>query len=256
MSAPRALQRLDPELDQVLLSDGPTSLITTDRTLRYKVSSHLWGDTSFSDVDEYSTYIQYFITECEAWRLGGNPVAIQTYRDFLDLVQHLKIHQNDARGSPRIRSFFPPSPPLGEQASSTYGSLTPHRLAVPLAARQIYCSDDSVINALDLSVSLWLMLNTGYRGTTNFPGRSSLVWHEAQSLHDLIETSFTKTTGIGPSNWPQTLNLYNLDRIGGFNIVWTDHFADHLRFDDDLETVSIFHHASVLQAQSAFISNQ
>ena len=53
------------------------------------------------------------------------------------------------------------------------------------------------------------------------------------------------------SRWPQSLTLYNLERIGGFEIVWTDHLADHLFLDEDLGTIKVYHHAYVLQCHQS-----
>lgn len=106
----------------------------------------------------------------------------------------------------------------------------------PLSTRFSECERDKIKNAIDLAVCLWLMLNIATPGLRNFPGRSDLVWGENESLNDFIERSFPMTPPTSVSSrWPQSLNLYNLERIGGFEIVWTDHLADHLFLDEDLE---------------------
>ena len=121
-------------------------------------------------------------------------------------------------------------------------------MLLPLSARFSECERDSVKNAIDLAICLWLMLNTTTPGLRNFPGRSYLVWQETESLDDFIERSLPGTQPISVSSrWPQSLTLFNLERIGGFEIVWTDHLADHLFLDEDLGTIKVYHHAYVLQ---------
>ncbi|KAF2138936.1 uncharacterized protein K452DRAFT_337750 [Aplosporella prunicola CBS 121167] len=44
--------------------------------------------------------------------------------------------------------------------------------------------------------------------------------------------------------WPKHVDAHALERIGGFDIIWTDDLAEHLAFDDDLLTVSLYHHVA------------
>lgn len=246
MSAPRLL---DSDIDQLLLSKRRISLGSINAHLRSKLISGIWGQRVKVEQQASNAYFQYFTKECEAWRLSGSPVAIQTYRDLLDLVEHLKHHRQNERASPSIRNFFPPSPPPGRQVQLPSLPLSPNQMLLPLSTRFSECETDGVKNAIDLAISLWLMLNTASLGLRNFPGRSYLVWRETESLSDFIERSLpmTQPTTVS-SRWPQSLNLYNLERIGGFEIVWTDHLADHLFFDEDLATIKMYHHAYVLQS--------
>lgn len=179
--------------------------------------------------------------------MSGCPVAIQTYRDLLELVEHLKTHRRDQRAS--IYDFFPPSPPPDRQVQLRSLPSSPNQMLPPLFTRFSKCERDKIKNTIDLAVCLWLMLNIATPGLRNFPGRSDLVWRENESLNDFIERSLPMTPPTSVSSrWPQSLNLYNLERIGGFEIVWTDHLADHLFLDEDLGTIKIYHHAYVLQS--------
>ena len=184
--------------------------------------------------------------------MSGCQVAIQTYRDLLDLVEHLKTHRQDKRASSPLYDFFPPSPPSGRQLQARSLPPSPNQMLLPLSTRFSECERDSVKNAIDLAICLWLMLNTATPGLRNFPGRSYLVWEENESLDDLVKRSLPVTQPISiSSRWPQSLTLYNLERIGGFEIVWTDHLADHLFLDEDLGTIKVYHHAYVLQCHQS-----
>ena len=246
MSAPRLF---DKDVDQLLLSKRTISLGSVDAHLRSKILLGFWGQRTKVGQEACNAYFHYFTRECEAWRLSGCPVAIQTYRDLLELVEHLRNHRRDERASPSISSFFPPSPPPHRQAQLVSRPLSSDQMLSPLSTRFSECERDSIKNAIDLAVCLWLMLNIATPGLRNFPGRSYMVWRENESLNDFIERSIPKTQSISvASRWPQPLNLYNLERIGGFEIVWTDHLADHLFLDEDLGTIKIYHHAYVLQS--------
>ena len=243
MSAPRLF---DKDLDQLLFSKS-----TIDADLRSKIVLGIWGQRVKKEQDAFNAYFQYFTRELEAWRLSGCPVAIQTYRDLLELVEHLKVHRLARRDSTSIDNFFPPSSPRGSHVEVRSLPLSPDRMLSPLRIRISVCERDGIKNAIDMAVCLCLMLNIATPGHMFFPGRSYLVWRGDESLIEFIKRSFLdpQQTSVS-SRWPQSLGLHNLERIGGFEIVWTDHLADHLFLDEDLGTIKVYHHACVLQSHS------
>lgn len=248
MSAPRAAAN---ELDRILLPKDFISSESMTKELRSEILARLWRQSSSQQIDGFSAYFRHFAAECEAWRLSGCAVAIQTYRDFLELVQHLKTYRHEARASPIMLDFFPPAPPAGVQAADLGLPLSSDQILLPLKRRHAHCDQDSVKKSIDLAICLWLMLSTCSPGTISFPGRCTLVWKDTESLNDFLNKTFPKTTFKTPSQWPQSLNLYNLDRSGYFQIIWTNHLADHLYLNEDLRTISVYHHASILHNQIA-----
>ena len=199
---------------------------TVPRGVRRKIAHELWDYDEYQSIEEHSVYFQNFATECEAWKLSGSLVAIQTYRDFLNLVQHLKAHQTTARNSLQVLSFF--SPNNGQSSSQEIGR-------------------ESNRNAIDLAVSLWLMVSTASPEVVNFPGRSTPTWDENDSLDRFISKTFSRRLRGSSLQWSHSFNLQNLDRIGGFDIIWTNHLPDHLYLNDDMRTISVFHDVSILQ---------
>ena len=210
----------DPDVDQILLPDKPISSL--DKTLQIKITSCFWGQRpSNHENRQFSPYFRYFTSECEAWRLSGNSVALHNYRDLLGLVEYLKHNSTEPRTTLQMQM---------------------------LASRSSDTAPESVRNALYLAVRLWLMLNVGPRDLTLFHCRSTLEWTEDQSLQTLIATTFPQTQMMPTApRWQRSLNAYNLTRIGGFEIVWTDHLPDHLYLNEDLGSVSLYHHAFILQ---------
>ena len=234
---PPGIMLLTSELNQILLPHDeipqPSKQLQTEISHTFWPSTH--GGTSQPDEISQPAYFQYFRSELEAWRLSGSPVALETYRDLLELVKLLRVNRHERRDSPSILGFF-------QQSSSN--ALTAH------AANTHPTQHESVSmrNAIDLAIRLWLMLNVVSEKTALFPARSSLVWTDAQSLNMFIEKYFTSGNAtIGrTSDLAISFNAHDLKYIGGFDIVWTDHLADHLYLNEDLGTVSLFHHASVL----------
>ena len=237
----------ESDLHKLLLSEDPDDAL--DKTLQDHITASLWSNQQHHNP---AVYFRYFKEECEAWRLSDSPVVIQTYQDFLDLVQHLKRTRREKRSDPAVLEFFPPLQKVDDEKPQTI-SLTdqtsPEQLQLPLRLRFPHCDLLSATNSIFLAVRLWLMLNVGSSAIlTLFPGRSSPEWTDDQSLDNFIDSCFP-ASDWGPrlSQWPFSLNIYNLERVGGFEIVWTDHLADHLYLNEDLGTISIYHHVQVLR---------
>ncbi|CAF9943768.1 MAG: hypothetical protein ALECFALPRED_001220 [Alectoria fallacina] len=237
----------EPGLHKLLLSEDSDDAL--DKRLQDHITASLW---STQQHHKSTTYFQYFKEECEVWRLSDSPVTIQTYQDFLDLVQHLKRTRNEKRSAPAVLDFFPPLQADDDEKTSTPSlstESTPNQLPLLLKHRFPHCDLVSATNSIFLTVRLWLMLNVGSSALlTIFPGRSSPEWTEDQSLDDFIDSCFPASEwGPRLSQWPFSLNASNLERVGGFELVWTDHLADHLYLNEDLGTITIYHHVQVLR---------
>jgi len=180
---------------------------------------------------------------------GGAAVAIETYKDFVDLIDHRKCHRDMARNSSTLLEFFAPILGVEERLPSSPQQVTRKHLHLPLRDRYPFCDPASARDSIFLAVRLWLMPNVGSLSTDTFiPGRTSLEWLEHQSLDQFINSNFPLLElGSKLSQWPSSLNAYNLERIGGFKIFWTDHIADHLYLNEDMDTISVYHHVQVLR---------
>ena len=196
---------------------------------------------------EPEVYRKYFRQECDIWRRSDTAVAIETYKDLLDLLDHLKSNRYAPRSSSAILDFFPPLSMTKERLPSPIQEAPQQNLHLPLKERRASCEITAAKASIFLAVRLWLMLNveSGFTNTT-VPGES-LEWPEDQSLEDVINRCFPCVDlGFKTSQWPFSLNAFNLERIGGFQIVWTDHLGDHLSLNQDMDTISIYHHVQVL----------
>lgn len=235
-----------PNIHKLLLSEDPDDAL--DGNLQDHVIKSLW---SSSGPHDSSIYFDYFEEECKAWRFSDSTVAIQTYQDFLDLVAHLKSCHHEPISSSAVLDFFPPFQATHERGSlPSPAEYTSQSLQIPLRERLPAVDPVAAKNSIFLAVRLWLMLNVNSSDIHALtPGRSSLEWTEDQSLDDFIEACFpaSEYTPARLSQWPYSLNAYNLQRVGGFIIVWTDHLADHLYLNEDLGYIHIYHHVQVLR---------
>jgi hypothetical protein len=244
---------LDSDLDQLLFPEGPVTVLPS--SLQIKIIDGFWRarstplQSSALLTVQYSAYFQYFASECRAWKLSGVSIAIQTYRDLLDLVQHLKDNKMEKRASPQILGFFPPVVAQGVTIGYPAQPPTTDEMGLPLATRHTHSDEESIRNSIDFATRLWLMLNVGAPQLTFHPGRSSLLWDDSQILQSFVEATFPpsqpRKDGV---QWMKSMNTANLHQIGGFEIIWTDNLTDHLLLNEDMETITIYHHVSIIQA--------
>ena len=243
-SAKMAVQRAHmSDLDQKLFSQGRTAI--SSKFLQRKIIKTFWPSTA---IDSFikphvpsPTYFEYFQTELEAWRLTGKPVVIQTYRDLCNVVDLLRSNRKMRRDSQEILTFFSSLPAHGVGSDGR-------------AAELVQGTPPSVANAIDLTIRLWLMLNVDCDDSVLSSGKTKLVWRDSESLEEFVQRTFGRTIAQSSpeddrkqSGLLISMNAYKLKSISGFDIVWTDHLADHLLLNDDLGTFSLYHHASVLQ---------
>lgn len=90
----------------------------------------------------------------------------------------------------------------------------------------------SIDNAINFAVRVWLVLNVGAEKVGIYPGKSQVVWLDSESLKELVCRCFPinePDESISDCRIPYYFNAYSLERIGGLEIVWTDHLPDHLR---------------------------
>ena len=231
-------------LHKLLLSDHPDDVL--DRELQDEIISSLWPSQDHGDA---SVYFQHFRLELETWMRSGAAIAIETYHDFLGLTDHLKKNRSEPRNSPAILDFFAPASLVDEKRPQFTQHIDRDRLHLPLRDRYPSCDPFSARDSIFLAVRLWLMLNVGSSATnTLIWGSTTPEWLEHQSLDDIIDSCFPLSDPSPRfSQWPSSLHAYNLERIGGFQIHWTDHLADHLYLNEDMGTISVYHHVQVLR---------
>lgn len=171
--------------------------------------------------------LRNFLLECRSalGLLSSKDFPLSTFTDLLGLVEYMKCHTNK------------PKRELLDYFGNDDG------------AEMKFC-------ALEFAVRLWLMLNIEVSPPMRQPlaviisQRTKVAWSEDQSLAALLASSFplNSPSAIRKLRWPFIFNAHNLDRIGGFRILWTDDLQDHLLLNEDEKSLLIFHHVSVLQA--------
>lgn len=238
----------DQELNQPLLRYAKNGAIK--ESLQNKIACRLW-DSPHGISEKHkaglTTYFAHFQKEINLWSAPKQDIAIDTYNDFLDLVRHLTTHKDKVRGSPEILEFFPEIKTRGLSSSKVSAGDS----SIPLATRYRSTTQEEVDNAIKLTIGLWLMIYLGPSNPHIFLGigRWHIEWPHDMSLKQAIAMNFDKASQpavLKGTQFPKDLNVHNLERIGGFQIMWTSSLKNHLAFNDETMTIVLYHFSSIL----------
>jgi len=239
----------DCDLDSLLFS---TELSDLNHALRLVILKKIGGIEKMAldhKMEDYDGYFKYFSSECQTWSAMANDIALQTYRDLINLMEHLRNNKSQARTSVQILGFFPPEPQAGSISSFT-PIPTEAQKSLPLRNRYVSCDKIQKQNAITMTVKLWLMVNCGPQQPYERAGTSLIHWAENESLSDVVTKGFKTEEPVQPEkSFPKNINSHSLERVAGFRIVWTEHLADHLALNDEVTnpTVKLFRFPSILQ---------
>lgn len=100
--------------------------------------------------------------------------------------------------------------------------------------------------SIELVLRLWLMINIRNRMPTNiYQLQTSLPWQDNSSLSTVLAKHITRRTYDQSAKFSEYLNFYDMNRIGGFRVEWTNNLALHLTMKGSF--VYVFHGVSVLK---------
>ncbi|KAL9582190.1 MAG: hypothetical protein Q9212_003444 [Teloschistes hypoglaucus] len=206
---------------------GPIS----DQT-KAKVVSAFWdlaqGDIENSKVTEsLKPYFEYYLEQANiALHERGRHVSVASHNDIIEIVQALK-------------DDVPIDQIISHLATENNDAGTDH-------------DSESFANAVDLAVRLLTMMEIG-NVPNSYISRRPLEW-KGGSLRTFLYAEFPASVRLIREHvkLERLFQLYNLERIAGIKIRWTNNLADHLRMiGDDDEEVAIFGCASYLNAVRA-----
>lgn len=216
-------------LDSRLSLEGKCQIINT-----------FW-ECNFSAADiteaQISCYFNFYFQQCQhAYALSSDSALLTSHEDIVTTVQHLKRPTLSRETiSQRVKQHF----------SGRLRNMDPHK------------QDQLLLTAIDLCLSLWLMIRIGhFRQQISL--ESTVIWQNRSTMEDFLEEQFPRwRPPSGPQSFfqkPLTLekvfNARNLDRIAGMDIYWTDSLVDHLLLKerkDGNSTLFIFHNVSFLR---------
>jgi hypothetical protein len=107
-------------------------------------------------------------------------------------------------------------------------------------------SASEVSMSIELAIRLWLMLDIRHMMPTHrYQLETSIPWPESQSLVWVLENHLEPSPSTVGPRYSEYLNLYDMDKMGGFKVEWTNNLASHLKIKGSV--IYVFHHVSVLR---------
>lgn len=205
-------------LDVPLFS--PTS--TLSKPVRESIVANIWPSHQIltGSIDDFDAYFQYYNHQCQ----NQNPVdhVAQTQLDIVDIAQHINHNVGSSLGSLRasLHRAYPRFPNHSAKLS----------------------------HSIELTTRLWLTINV----QNTKPGgyhtlRTAWAWPDTSSLVDVVQSLRRRAVpGVGSiQRFPDVLNAFDLGRMGGFRVEWTDNLANHLSLEG--KTIYLYYHVSALK---------
>ena len=106
-----------------------------------------------------------------------------------------------------------------------------------------------LVHSIELVVRLWLLMDIRNRMPSNpYQLQTSIPWHDSSSLSSVLETYITSHQHSWDgviAKFPGYFNLYDMKRIGGIKVEWTNNLTLHLTMKGPV--LYIFHGVSILR---------
>lgn len=168
----------------------------------------LWGSAPTRHPSSLASFLDHYFEECSLMFNADRLSPERTHQEILDLITFVRTRTTISRED-LIRD-------IRENGPTWLRSDT-----------------DCVNDALELGIRLWLLVDTD-------------KWTDRQSLEEFISQS-TRVRNFAAILDP-SFNAYNLERVGGFRIMWTNCLQDHLSLDNTHTALYIFHQIAFLNS--------
>ena len=198
--------------------------------MKCEIINSLWGlsvsplHIASGDVN-YDSYFSYYTEQCDlALYDGERHISVKSHQDIIKIAEQIR-YQVDRKDIMLWLSSRLPLPRLENEEERINGSI-------------------------DLVARLLCMINVGEL-QYGFSGQERLMWSE-NSLEHWIKNYFHSPRVLDNERvkLEKIFSAYNLGRIAGIEIQFTNNLADHLRLmSEDDKKVAIFHNAFFLISQ-------
>jgi hypothetical protein len=205
------------------------------RNTRDEIVQNLWrhnpATAPHAEQLDWSSYFAYYTAECNlAIQFDhGRHTSIRTHRDIISIAGKVQAQQTKVEIKQWLRSQL-------------------HQPRTPQAIEEM------LNGSLTLVARLLTMTDIGPRPYTS-RSQSSWSWaDDNMSLIDFLATKFVKQSLQGQIDYEfeEEFTAYNVHRLAGVEIVWTDNLAQHLQLTRNGKKVYIFPHASFLKWQEKY----
>ena len=199
---------------------SPTS--TLSKAVQKSLITNLWpsNQASTNADDDFDVYFVYYSEQCRTQNQTDN--VEETHVDIVDIAQHID--------------------------SNAASSLNDLRTSLHHACPRFPNEPAGLSNPIELVARLWLMINV----QNTRPGRyrtlhAAWPWPDASSLIDVVQGLRTQAPpgATSTQRFADELNCFEVERIGGFRIKWTEALSYQLHLEG--KVIYLYYHVSVLK---------
>ena len=206
---------------------SPTS--TLSKAVREAIVANLWPSTQAlpGSIDDFDAYFEYYKDQCRNQNRVDH--VAQTQLDVVDIAQHINSNVASSLADLRhsLHRTFPRFPNDPAQLS----------------------------NSIELTARLWLMINVQNKRLGGYHTlRPAWMWPATSSLVEVVQSLRNRAVpGAGAiQRFPDVFNAFDLGRMGGFRMEWTDNLANHLSLEG--KTIYLYYHVSALRRMETSVS--
>ena len=206
---------------------SPTS--TLSKAVRQSIVENLWPSNQnlTGSIDDFDAYFEYYNDQCRIQKSADH--VAQTQLDIVDIAQHINDHVGSSRKM------------LCDSLHQAHSRFTHNSVKLS--------------NSIELTARLWLMINIQNLRLGDYRTLGPLLtWPDTSSLVDIIQNVHSRAApGISSiQRFPDVFNTFDLERMGGFRIKWTDNLANHLCLEG--KTIYLYYHVSALRRMTMSVS--
>jgi hypothetical protein len=206
-----------------------------DENTGKNILSNMWPTIDpHCDIMIWKPYLWYFKRQCErALHDHGRQTLIRDFTDISEIRRLLAQENTKEELASKIKIMIPTNEPCGESVTN---------------------------NTIDLVARVCSMVSIGTLGRVDCVAtrQTELLWKKG-SLQLCLSTHFDQIQTLDHSGVKLDRHFtgYNMEKIAGFKIKWTDNLTDHLRIIDEKGriVVVIFSETVFLQQQNWFVSS-
>ena len=199
---------------------SPTSTLSV--AVRRSIVTNLWpsNQTLTGSIEDFDAYFEYYNDQCRSQNRVDH--VAQTQLDIVDIAQHINGNINSSLTN------------LCDSLHRSYPRFHNDRARLS--------------SSIELTVRLWLMINVQNRRPGGYRTlRMAWAWPDNSSLIDVVQSLRRRAApgNVLIQRFPDVFNTFDVGRIGGFRIEWTDNLASHLSLDGKI--IYLYYHVSVLK---------
>jgi hypothetical protein len=176
-------------------------------SLAEALTNSIWGKSPTTASKQAHSFLRYWDSHCSL--IDGEDAIVKTHQDILDIIAFVRDN--------RLLTLD-----------------TLRQELIKVQPKWLGKTDDAAERAIEIAVRLWLFVEID-------------DWDDSMTLAEFIEESFRRSSSTTEGVvLPDSFNARNIEKIGGFHILWTDCLAEHLHLDAVDKQLSIFHQSSFL----------